>query len=120
MNKEFITPTKENPIFIAQCSKYGGQIGEYDTNYPEWAIIGKKGTYVGKVFAISLDEAKEKLHQYINDFKFKNELKTKFSISVTYGELSYSWLFKNEDVKFDLVYQISMKEAIDKGICNSL
>lgn len=106
--KEYITPTKDNPVFIAHCD-YWGYIEE--NFYKEWEIKNENGWIIGRTYALSLDKAIANLHEFIKEYfsSGKSSLpgKAKFSIAMIDG----TWNEKYNERKEYKCYEISVNQA---------
>lgn len=103
MKQEYITPTKNRPIF--KCyNDYFGYIEEMI--YKQWQIKDEKRWIIGHTFALNLTDAINKLHEYIKDNKDHIETNSKFTIVLMDGTIN-----KYGEIKEIKCYSISMKQA---------
>ena len=104
MKTEYITPTKERPVFVAYCNAFGCIDKRM---YKSWNVKNDKTNSVGDTFALSFADAVNSLHEWIKDhaqFVVENP-KCKFIIQVINGVTKY------DDVVFTDVYEISASKA---------
>tara|TARA_R110000772_G_scaffold153261_1_gene264256 strand:- start:22797 stop:23138 length:342 start_codon:yes stop_codon:yes gene_type:complete len=96
-----ITPTKSNPVFIAE-NDYFGYID------PSMYKDGFCGNCSFKIFAIYYASAINNIHQFIqlNDHLIQNFPKSKYNIYMIDGSLD-----KNGDTIYKKVYTISSAKA---------
>ncbi len=83
---DFITPTKERPIFKA-LNTYFGYI---ETGvYKDWEINDGTNYIGGRTFALSFADAVNRLHDWIkeNQWALDSQYKASFEIYVFYGDL---------------------------------
>lgn len=103
--QDFITPTKEDPIFVAQCD-YIGRIER--SLYKESRVDA--GEYVScmNTFSLSYTDGITALHEWIqeNSWTVKEYPKCKFILAMVDGSLN-----KYEEVKEVTVYSISASKA---------
>ncbi|MFV0330168.1 MAG: hypothetical protein ACK5KL_10185 [Dysgonomonas sp.] len=102
MNKEYIIPSKEDPIFRAYCSDFG--YIEHDF-YKHWEVKTDEHWVIGSTFAIDLTDAIVRLHEFIKSYEYSNS-KTKYKIVMFCGELD-----KYGDSKETKVYSITQSNA---------
>lgn len=101
--KDYIKPTKDNPIF--KCyNDYSGYIE--DSIYKEWVIHEEDVWIVGSTFATDLSGAIVKLHDYIKEHKEWIKSSSKFTIVMVDGSLN-----RYGEVNEKKCYSISMKQA---------
>lgn len=97
---DYITPTKENPIFRAICSDFG-----YieDNQYKKYETLSR----IGNTFHIYFDKAIEKLFGFIREYKGNYVIKnnTKFEIEMIWGEED-----KYQNILYKKVFSISGKQ----------
>ena len=98
--KEYITPTKENPIFIASCDHFGNIAGPYK----DWRI---EGVCCGDTFAVTFAGAINDLHEWLKENRdLLDEFpKSKFEIYVVDGTV------KGGEFVDKKVYSISASKA---------
>jgi len=84
MSKQYITPTKERPVFKALCRDFGFI---EDNLYKEWNIISDKCNMVGSTYALSLADAVTKLLEFIPTYESINS-KSKFEIIMIDGTVN--------------------------------
>lgn len=103
MEQEYITPTKEYPVF--KCyNDYSGYIEQ--TLYKQWQI--KEGSHwtIGYTFALNLTDAIRYLHEFIKENKEEINPKSKFTIVMMNGKIN-----KHGDIEETKCYSVSMKQA---------
>ena len=95
-----ITPTKENPVFAADCSVFGYIDGPFKRS-----TINNCGIYT---FALDFTNAINDLHEWIKSCEkdLLEEKKCSFSIYLVDGSLD-----KYGEIKLNKVYTISSKKA---------
>jgi hypothetical protein len=81
MEKDYIVPTKERPIFIAFCDHFG--VIDGIITYKDWCI----NNVCGSTFATSFKDAVNYLHEWIEENRWCiNEYpKCKFEIEIIDG-----------------------------------
>ena len=102
----YITPTKNSPIFTAECD-YFGYIDR--GRYKEWQVGNGNCTHAGSTFATSFTDAVNALHEWLKENRevIEDYPKSKFTIHVNYGEIDT----KRDHVKIHPVYSISAGKA---------
>lgn len=73
---QYITPTKENPIFKAHCSDFGYIEQEF---YKCWEIRTKELWLIGNTFSTNLTNAIVRLHEFMKSYEPATS-KTKYEI----------------------------------------
>jgi len=105
MAPEFITPTKDRPVFRAVCTYFG-----YIENrrYKRWEVPSDNGTLCGDTFAVSYEDAISMLHEWIKENRsvLVDYPKASFELYVFYGKLD-----KYGESIIEKVYSISAKKA---------
>ena len=102
---KFITPTEQNPIFMAAHSDFG-----YieTTLYKQWEIK-RKSTYIGGyTFALNFKDAVNLLHEYIqaNRWLLDGYPTATFEIYIFKGQIN-----KWDETVLKKVYSITAKKA---------
>jgi len=105
MEATHITPTKENPVFIANCDWFGNIGGIYK----DYLIDTDKIQTCGQTFALSYSDAINKLHEWIKENTETLEAypKCKFEIFLIDGTIDTKWNLPKQRK----VYTISAKNA---------
>ncbi|GHV18131.1 hypothetical protein FACS1894169_14380 [Bacteroidia bacterium] len=103
MEKEYITPTKNNPVFIV-INTYEGYIVNDYCMYKDWQIKTDNCHTVGETTEITLHGAMGKLFEHIQDNTDKES--AKYAIEMIDGTVD-----RFGDVVHKTVYKITMKEA---------
>ncbi len=101
---QYITPTKEHPIFKCYNS-YFGYLEE--TLYKQWEIKDGLNWTIGYTFALNLTDAIRYLHEYIKDHQHEIDPKSKFHIVLMNGTIDKKTGYHKETE----CYSISMKQA---------
>lgn len=104
MTKDYITPTKESPIFIGQ-NMYSGYV--IPSEYREWEIKNEKCWICGETTALNITDAIEKVHRHIQNNKEWIKPKTKFDVYMLDGTTNKF----GEPIRIKC-YSISMNQAI--------
>lgn len=99
--KEYITPTKQRPVFTASCNHFGSIERSL---YKDWNINNS----VGRTFSLSYSNAVNDLHEWIKDNQWviKEYPKCKLEIEVIDGTIN-----KYNEPKRIVVYSISASKA---------
>lgn len=101
---EYITPTKENPVFVADNDYFGYIEGVYK----DYKVDNGENSSVGATFGTSFTQAVNDLHEWIKeaDYLLKEHPKSKFSIYAVSGEMG-----KYDQPRQIKVYTISAAKA---------
>ena len=103
---DYITPTKQSPVFVATCD-YFGYIEEL--RYKDYSIADEADNcqHVGRTFGIHFKDAVNRLHEWIQDnpHVIKEYPKCKFDIFLLDGSMDR---YQTKQVK---VYTISARKA---------
>ena len=101
--EKYITPTKENPVFVAQNMFTGYCMRGC---YKDWEVRNEKRWISGETTALTLLDAIQRTYEFINEHnEFINE-STKFEIYMIDGSID-----KFGDPIRIKCYSISMKQA---------
>lgn len=103
MEKEYITPTKENPVFRV-INTYEGYIVNDCHTYKMWNIKNDTCNMVGETSATSLPGAMEALFKHIQNNPDKEA--AKYTVEIIDGTVD-----KRGEPVYRTVYKISMKQA---------
>ncbi len=102
---EYITPTKESPVFVAECDWFGFIEGIYK----DFLIETENVSSCGQTFGIHYDKAITDLHTWIkeNPKVLEDYPKCKFNLYLVDG----SYDSKTDRRKEQKIYTISAKNA---------
>jgi len=103
MTKDYITPTKDNPVFISQ-NMYSGYI--IDSEYKDWESKNEQYWVCGETTALTLTDAIEAIHKHIQNCKEYINPDTKFDVYMLDGTCD-----KYGEPIRTKCYSISMKQA---------
>lgn len=103
MTKEYITPSKEKPVFVAQNMYSGYYI---DSPYKDWEVRNKERWVVGETTSLNLIGAIKAVFDHIKENAQDLSPETKFQIDMIDG--SYDKYGDPIRVK---CYSISVKQA---------
>ncbi len=109
MNKEYIIPTTEYPVFKALCLDFGFIEESF---YKEWNIVSENCNMVGATYALSLSDAISKLLEFIPAYENINK-KSKFHIIMIDGTVN-KYGEPIEVVAFSITYKQSKQFRIIK------
>lgn len=100
---QYITPTKEHPVFRIMNTYEGYIVNDYQT-YKGWEIKTDARWTVGETSATNLPDAMQVLFEHIQNNSDKVE--AKYAIEMIDGTTD-----KCGDPIYKMVYKISMKQA---------
>ena len=112
MEKNYITPTKQRPVFQV-WNTYAGYVVTDCRTYMEWEIKSDAGPVVGETTAIDLPGAMEALFSHIK-LNF-GMTKSAFAIEMLDGTMD-----KNGAPKRTRIFTISMSQALEYGLYGEL
>ena len=112
MEKNYITPTKQRPVFQVWNTYAGYVVTDYRT-YMEWEIKSDACHVVGETTAIDLPGAMEALFSHIK-LNF-GMTKSAFVIEMLDGTMD-----KNGEPKRARIFTISMSQALEYGLYGEL
>ena len=103
--QDYITPTKESPIFVAECDWFGFIGGSL---YKEYIVNENDGQSCGETFSLHFKDSVNRLHEWIenNENTLKEYPKCKFNIYMINGSLD-----KDGRKKYEKVYTITASKA---------
>lgn len=112
MEKNYITPTKQRPVFQVWNTYAGYVVTDYRT-YMEWKIKSDICHAVGETTAIDLPGAMEALFSHIK--LNLGMTKSAFAIEMLDGTMD-----KNGEPKRTRIFTISMSQALEYGLYGEL
>ena len=102
--KDYINPTKENPVFVAENSYSGYIVNEY--LYKGWEVKNEQQWICGETTALHLTDAISETHKHIQAFGNSINKDAKFVIFMIDGSVDKF----GEPIRTKC-YSISMKDA---------
>lgn len=105
LSRDYISPTKESPVFIADDDTYGFiDLGVYKNS-----LCGRSTT---PTFALSYENGIERLHNYIKNTRHIDP-KAKFTLYIMDGSVD-----KSGQSKLTKVYSLTYKNAKRFMLCS--
>lgn len=103
---DYITPTKQSPVFVAECD-YFGFIEE--GFYKDYCIESNNCSHCGATFELHYTDAIISLHKWIKEHRYVLDEypKCNFNIYLVDGTMNTKW----DQQKETKVYSISAKKA---------